>query len=77
MNTLTEKERKGLEDVFNSIQIDKTQHTLSSYLSSILLLGKSGFSPKLINYKMQKDIKLTKFSQLVGNYLKKKKNLSK
>ena len=77
MNTLTEKERSGLEDVFKSIHVDKTKYSVSSYLSSFLLLHKSSYQAKMFTHKLKNGIKLTKLSQLFTHYAKKKKNLSK
>lgn len=77
MNTLTEKERSGLEDVFNSIHVDKTKYSISNYLSSFLLIDKSSFKPRMFTFKLKKGIKLTKISRLFSDYVEKKKNLSK
>lgn len=77
MNTLTEKERRGLEDVFNSIHVDKTKYSISSYLSSFLLIDNRSSKAKTFTYTLTNSIKLTKLSRFLTNYVKKKKNLSK
>lgn len=77
MNTLTEKERNGLEDVFNSIHADKTKYSISHYLSSFLLIDKSTIQTRIFTHRLKKSIKSTKLSQFIINYSKKKKNLSK
>ncbi len=77
MNTLTEKERNGLEDVFNSIHVDKTKYPISYYLSSFLLIDKTVLKSKTFAYRVRNSMKSTKISRLLTNYIKKKKNLSK
>lgn len=77
MNTLTEKERNGLEEVFNSIQVSNTKYSISKYLSSFLIVEKAKTHRKTFTYKLKKGMKLPKISQLLTNYVQKKKNLSK
>ena len=77
MNTLTEQERNGLEEVFKAIQSDKTNYSISTYLSSILLINKKEIKAKMVSYAEKNKLKLRKFSIFLGNYSKKKKNLSK
>ena len=77
MNTLTEKERNGLEEVFNAIHANKTRYSLSTYLSSFLLLDKKDFKMRITSYSFKKTLKLDKLSLFLTNYTKKKKNLSK
>jgi hypothetical protein len=77
MNTLTEQERNGLDEVFKAIQSDKTHYSISTYLASLLLLNKSGFKAKVVSYLAKNRIKLGNFFLFIGNYTKKKKNLSK
>ena len=77
MNTLTEKERNGLEEVFNAIHANKTKYSISTYVSSFLLIDKSGFKLKTMGHSFKKTLKLDKLSLFLTNYAKKKKNLSK
>ena len=77
MNTLTEKERNGLEEVFNAIHANKTKYSISSYLASFLLIEKSSFKIKTAGYSLKNTLKLQKLSIFLANYSKKKKNLSK
>ena len=77
MNTLTEKERNGLEEVFNAIHSDKTKYSISAYLASFLLIDKSHFKAKVMTLSLKNTLKLDKLSLFLTNYAKKKKNLSK
>ena len=77
MNTLTEKERNGLEEVFNVIHANKSKYSISTYLSSFLLIDKNSFKMKITGYSFKKTLKLDKLSLFLIKYTKKKKNLSK
>jgi hypothetical protein len=77
MNTLTEQERNGLDEVFKAIQSDKSHYSISTYLSSILLLNKLSIKAKVASYAKKNRLKLSKFSSFFQKDTKKKKNLSK
>lgn len=77
MNTLTEKERNGLEEVFNAIHANKSKYSISTYLTSFLLIDKNSFKMKRTAYSFKKTLKLDKLSLFLTKYTKKKKNLSK
>lgn len=77
MNTLTEKERTGLEEVFNAIHSDKTKYSISAFLASFLLIDKSDLKAKIGASSLKSTLKLDKLSIFLTNYSKKKKNLSK
>jgi hypothetical protein len=77
MNTLTEKERNGLEEVFNAIHSDKTKYSISAFLASFLLIDKSDLKAKITTSSLKGTLKLDKLSLFLANYSKKKKNLSK
>ena len=77
MNTLTEQERNGLDEVFKVIQSDKSHYSISAYLSSLLLLNKLDIKAKVASYAKKNRLKLSKFSSFFQKQTKKKKNLSK
>ena len=77
MNTLTETERNGLEEVFNAIHSDKTKYSISAFLASFLLVDKHDLKAKVGMTSLKSTLKLDKLSLFLVNYAKKKKNLSK
>jgi len=67
MNTLTEEERIGLEDVFLSIS------TSTSKINRSIKIAKT---PLKLLFKAVRNIKIPKFGHFMLKIVKKKKNLS-
>ncbi|MEA2072466.1 MAG: hypothetical protein U9O86_02685 [Campylobacterota bacterium] len=77
MSTLTKNERDGLEDVFMSIHTQSDKYKKLKEISSLILSKQSLLSTTKLLKQAGQGLKETNFSQLLLNFYKKKKNLSK
>ncbi len=60
MHTLTEKERNGLEEVFNAIHSNKTKYSISTFLASFLLTNKRKLQAKISGSSLKNRLKFDK-----------------
>ncbi len=77
MSTLTKNERDGLEDVFMSIHTQSDKYKKLKEISSLILSKQSLLSTTKLLKQAGQGLKETNFSQLLLDFYKKKKNLSK
>ena len=77
MSTLTKRERDGLEDIFLSINTDRSKYAKFNEVS-LLSISKniSIFTSKFLKV-ANIGLKESKISQFISIFTKKKKNLSK
>ena len=77
MNTLTQTERDGLDDVFLSIQANHSKLEKIKEISALIISTNTKKTIHKLCKQAKYGIKETKFSHFIGSFYKKKKNLSK
>ena len=77
MSALTKNERDGLEDVFLSIHTTSDKYQKIKKISSLIMAHETSFNLLKLLKQAKHGVKETKLSQLLLNFSKKKKNLSK